>query len=93
MARLDEAEQRLQAAIARLERALEARLADTAQNADAQAKGAAPDGAAPDGEELARLQAECERLRGENATLRAANADADRRLDSALSRLNGVLEG
>lgn len=75
MSRLDEAQQRLNAALTRLERAAEAKV-----------KAVQEDGAAGvDAEEL-------EALRAENEQLRQASADAGQRLDTAIQRLEGVLE-
>lgn len=80
MSRLDRATERLNAALDRLERAAAAR----AERAGA--------GAGPAGGDDAALRAEIESLRAENRSLRQANADAGRRLDTAIERLHGVLE-
>jgi prefoldin subunit 5 len=75
MSRLDEAQQRLNAALTRLERA-----------ADAKVKAARQAGASGvDPEQVAALRAE-------NAQLRQASAEAGARLDTAIARLEGVLD-
>lgn len=80
MSQLDQAVDRLNAALDRLERAAQARLD--------QPSGAADGGGAPDD---AQLHAELDAVRTENDTLRQANADAGQRLDKAIERLHGVL--
>ena len=74
MSRLDEAQQRLNAALTRLERAAEAQVKAGRQNA-----------AGVDAEQLDALKAE-------NAQLRQANAEAGDRLDTAIRRLEDVLD-
>ena len=76
MSRLDEAQQRLNVALTRLERAVEAKV-KTAEETD----GSAVDDA--------QLQA----LKAENEQLRRASAEAGERLDTAIRRLEGVLDG
>jgi multidrug efflux pump subunit AcrA (membrane-fusion protein) len=76
MSRLDEAQQRLNAALTRLERAVEAKV-----------KAAGESGACTvdDGQ--------LEALKAENEQLRQASAEAGERLDTAIRRLEGVLDG
>ena len=76
MSRLDEAQQRLNVALTRLERAVEAKVKAAEEN----------DGSAVDD---AQLQA----LKAENEQLRRASAEAGERLDTAIRRLEGVLDG
>jgi predicted nucleic acid-binding Zn-ribbon protein len=75
MSRLDEAQQRLNAALTRLERAADAKIKAAQQDASAGA----------DTEQL-------EALKAENEQLRQASADAGQRLDTAIQRLEGVLD-
>jgi predicted nucleic acid-binding Zn-ribbon protein len=75
MSRLDEAQQRLNAALTRLERAADAKIKTAQQDASAGA----------DTEQL-------EALKAENEQLRQASADAGQRLDTAIQRLEGVLD-
>lgn len=75
MSRLDEAQQRLNAALTRLERAVEAKVKAAEKN-----QASAVDDA--------QLQA----LKAENEQLRQASAEAGERLDTAIRRLEGVLD-
>lgn len=75
MSRLDEAQQRLNAALSRLERAAEAKIKAAQQDQATRV----------DSEQL-------EALKAENEQLRQASADAGHRLDTAIRRLEGVLE-
>lgn len=79
MSQLDQAVDRLNAALDRLERAAQARM-DQRYSAD--------DAGAPAD---AQLRAELDAVRTENDTLRQANADAGQRLDKAIERLHAVL--
>lgn len=75
MSRLDEAQQRLNAALTRLERATEAKVKAARQGG---AQGVDPQ----------HLDA----LKAENEQLRQASAEAGARLDTAIQRLEGVLD-
>ncbi|WP_200339904.1 hypothetical protein [Rhodovibrio sodomensis] len=75
MSRLDEAQQRLNAALTRLERAVEGKLKAAQQNGAS----AVDDGA-------------LDALKAENEQLRQASAEAGERLDTAIRRLEGVLD-
>jgi multidrug efflux pump subunit AcrA (membrane-fusion protein) len=76
MSRLDEAQQRLNAALTRLERAVEAKVKAAQQNGASEV-------------DSAQLDA----LKAENEQLRQASAEAGERLDTAIRRLEDVLEG
>ena len=75
MSRLDEAQQRLNAALTRLERAVEAKAKAAQKNGASEA-------------DSAQLDA----LKAENEQLRQASAEAGERLDTAIRRLEDVLE-
>ncbi len=76
MSRLDESQQRLNAALTRLERAVEAKAKAAQKNGMSEA-------------DSAQLDA----LKAENEQLRQASAEAGERLDTAIRRLEGVLDG
>lgn len=76
MSRLDEAQQRLNAALTRLERAVEAKV----KAAEESGASSVDDG-------------QLEALKAENEQLRQASAEAGERLDTAIRRLEGVLDG
>lgn len=91
MSKLDEAEQRLQRAVAGLEDAARV-VASSAQSALESAAQSAADSssaaAAPDPE----LAAELESAQARNASLEGANAAVAQRLDSTIARIKTILE-
>lgn len=83
MSKLDEAEQRLQRAVAGLEEA--ARVVASSADSSAESRGAP---AAPDPELAAALAS----AQARNTALEGANAEIAQRLDGAIARIKTILE-
>lgn len=82
MMELDEANRRLEAALARLDKAISARLQQSGQV-----------GAPPDHSESGEVAVALAEAQQESDRLRQLSGDVSRRLDVAIERLDRVLEG
>lgn len=82
MMELDEANRRLEAALARLDKAISARLQQSGQTR-----------APPDHSESGEVAAALAEAQQESDRLRQLSGDVSRRLDVAIERLDRVLEG